>query len=270
MSPQSQWLIIFAGSFALGAVIGSFLNVCIYRIPAGESVVSPRSRCPNCRAVIRWYHNLPVLSWILLGGRCAYCKAPFSIRYPLVEALTGFLFVMFLHRFGFHPATLVSWLLVALLVTISFIDLDHQIIPDIISLPGIPLGFLCSFALPWVSWQSSLLGILLGGGVLLAIALGYEWLTKQEGMGLGDVKLLAMLGAFLGAPAIFPIIFLASVMGTLVGIPLMLIKRVGRKLALPFGPFLAAAALIYLFFVARIDPIVRWYGEMLAFWWRNI
>jgi len=265
-----QLAALLSGAFILGAVIGSFLNVCIYRIPAGESVVTPRSRCPHCLTTIRWYHNLPVLSWILLKGRCAYCGAPFSIRYPLVEALTGALFALFLFRFGFHPATPVAWLLVAALVTISMIDLDHQIIPDVISLPGIPVGFLCAFLLPWVSWQSSLLGILLGGGTLLAIALGYEWLTKQEGMGLGDVKLLAMLGGFLGAPAILPIIFLASIMGTLVGVPLMLITRAGRKLAIPFGPFLAGAALIYLFFVDRVDPVARWYGEILVLWWKNL
>jgi len=269
MSP-TQILILTGNAFLLGAVIGSFLNVCIYRIPARESVVTPHSRCPHCQTTIRWYHNLPVISWILLKGRCAYCGTPFSVRYPLVEAFTGALFALFLYRFGFHPVTLVAWLLVAALVAISFIDLDHQIIPDVISLPGIPIGFLCSFVLPWVSWQSSLLGILLGGGILLAIALGYEWLTKQEGMGLGDVKLLAMLGAFLGAPAILPIIFLASIMGTLVGVPLMLIKRAGRKLAIPFGPFLAGAALIYLFFVDKIDPIARWYGEALVYWWNTL
>lgn len=269
MNP-AQILVLVSCAFSLGAVIGSFLNVCIYRIPAGESVVTPRSRCPHCQTTIRWYHNLPVISWVLLKGRCAYCAAPFSIRYPLVEALTGMLFALFCFRFGLHPVTLVAWLLAAALVTISFIDLDHQIIPDVISLPGIPIGFLCSLVLPWVSWQSSLLGILLGGGILLAIALGYEWLTKQEGMGLGDVKLLAMLGAFLGAPAVLPIIFLASIMGTLVGVPLMLIKRAGRKLAIPFGPFLATAALVYLFFVDKIDPVARWYGEALGFWWKNL
>lgn len=268
--PKAQWFVLLSMAFVLGSVIGSFLNVCIYRIPAGESVVTPRSRCPRCHTAIRWYHNLPILSWLLLGGRCAYCAAPFSVRYPLVEALTGGLFALFLYRFGLHPATLVSWLLVAALVTITFIDLDHQIIPDVISLPGIPVGFLCAFAFPWVSWQSSLLGILLGGGLLLAVALGYEWLTRQEGMGMGDIKLLAMLGAFLGAWAILPIIFLASIMGTLVGVPLMVIKRAGRRLALPFGPFLAGAALIYLYFFATIEQVVRWYAAALAFWWRSL
>lgn len=255
--------------FVFGTIIGSFLNVCIYRIPAGESIVTPRSRCPHCLTPIRWYHNLPVLSWLLLNGRCAYCGAPFSIRYPLIEALTGVLFALFFYRFGFHPVTLVAWLLVASLVTISFIDLDHQIIPDAISLPGIPVGFLCSFAVPWVSWQSSLIGILCGGGILLAIALAYEWVTSQEGMGLGDVKLLAMLGGFLGGSAVLPIIFIASILGSMVGIPLALARRGGRRLAIPFGPFLSAAALGYLFFVHRLDPLVRWYAKTLLYWWQN-
>jgi leader peptidase (prepilin peptidase)/N-methyltransferase len=269
MSSTHVFMLV-TGVFILGSVIGSFLNVCIYRIPTGESVVTPRSRSPHCLTTIRWYHNLPIVSWIVLKGRCAYCGMSFSVRYPLVEALTGTLFTLFFFRFGFHAATLVAWLLAALLVTISFIDIDHQIIPDVISLPGIPLGFLCALALPWVSWQSSLFGILLGGGSLLAIALGYEWLTKQEGMGLGDVKLLAMLGAFLGAYAVLPIIFLASILGTAVGVPLMVIKRAGRKLAIPFGPFLAAAALVYLYFIASLDPLARWYGQALGFWWRSL
>jgi len=259
--------LFLACSFVFGAVIGSFLNVCIYRIPAGISIVRPASRCPECFTPIRWYHNIPIISWLFLKGHCAYCDASVSMRYPLVEALTGALFAIFLYRFAFHPVTLVFWLLSALLVVISFIDLDHQIIPDVISLPGIPVGFLCSFAVPWVSWQSSLLGIFAGGGALLVIALGYEFLTKREGMGLGDVKLLAMLCAFLGARAIFPIIFVGSVLGTLVGVPLMLIKNGDRKLAIPFGPFLAVGALVYGFFVQFWDPLMRWYGRaMLEIW----
>jgi leader peptidase (prepilin peptidase)/N-methyltransferase len=262
-----EYLFMLGATFILGSIIGSFLNVCIYRIPAGLSIVRPRSRCPQCETQIAWYHNLPILSWILLKGRCAYCGAPFSLRYPLVEALTGGLFALFFYRFAFHPVTPVILLLVAALVVITFIDLDHQIIPDVISLPGIPIGFLCSFFVPWVSWQDSLLGILLGGGSLLTIALGYELLTKKEGMGLGDVKLLAMLGAFLGWSAIFPIIFIGSLLGTLVGIPLMLIKKADGKLAVPFGPFLSAAALIHLFFVQHLDPIMRWYAGMLQQLW---
>ncbi|MCK4535437.1 MAG: prepilin peptidase, partial [Desulfuromonadales bacterium] len=250
-------------AFVLGSIIGSFLNVCIYRIPAGESIIKPRSRCPKCLEPIHWYHNIPIVSWLLLRGRCAYCASPVSIRYLLVEALTGVLFALFLYRFAFHPVTLVFWLLCAALVVISFIDLDHQIIPDVISLPGIPVGFLCSFAVPWVTWQSSLLGILAGGGSLLLLALGYELLMKKEGMGLGDVKLLAMLGAFLGLRAVFPVIFIGSVLGTIVGVPLMLMKKADGKLAIPFGPFLAGGALIYGYFIDFWDPLMRWYGAAL-------
>ncbi len=256
-------------SFVLGTIIGSFLNVCIYRIPAGLSIVSPRSRCPHCETPIRWYHNLPILSWLLLKGKCAYCSAEVPVRYLLVEALTGALFALFFYRFAFHPVTLVVLLLVAVLVVITFIDLDHQIIPDVIRLPGIPIGFLCSFLVPWVSWQDSLLGIVLGGGSLLTIALGYELLTKKEGMGFGDVKLLAMLGAFLGWTAIFPIIFIGSLLGTLVGVPLMLIKKADGKLAVPFGPFLAAGVLVHLFFIQHSDSIMRWYASMLQQLWSS-
>lgn len=262
----AQVLVLLLTAFVLGSVIGSFLNVCIYRIPAGLSVVSPRSRCFSCETMIKWYHNIPLLSWVLLRGQCAYCGARVSVRYPLVEALTGLLFVLFLYRFGFHPVTLVFWLLSATLVVISFIDLDHQIIPDVISLPGIPIGFFCSFLVPWVTWSESLLGIIVGGGSLMAIALAYEYLTKQEGMGFGDVKLLAMLGALLGWTAVMPIIFIGSVMGTIVGIPLMLISKSGRKLAIPFGPFLSAGALIYVYFIDLFDPLMAWYGAMFQQW----
>ena len=256
--------------FFCGAIIGSFLNVCIYRIPMGLSVIHPPSRCPQCQTPIKWHHNIPVFSWLLLKGRCAYCGTGFSIRYPFVEALNGFLFALFFYRFGFHAVTLIVFLLVATLVVISFIDLDHQIIPDVISLPGIPAGFLCSFLVPWISWQDSLLGILFGGGSLLAIALIYELLTKKEGMGFGDVKLLAMLGAFLGWPAVFPIIFIGSVAGSLVGIPLMFLHGADGKFALPFGPFLSLGALIYLFFVEQLDPMMRWYFDALLYFMQNI
>lgn len=254
-------------SFILGAIIGSFLNVCIYRIPAGLSIVTPRSHCPHCNTSIRWYHNIPIMSWLLLKGRCAYCGSEVPIRYFLVEALTGGLFALFFFRFAIHPVTPVVLLLIAALVVITFIDLDHQIIPDVISLPGIPVGFLCSFFVPWVSWQESLSGIVLGGGSLLVIALGYELLTRKEGMGFGDVKLLAMLGAFLGWTAIFPIIFIGSLLGTLVGVPLMLLKKADGKLAVPFGPFLSAGALIHIFFIQHFDPIMRWYASMLQQLW---
>lgn len=248
---------LFLGSaFAFGAIVGSFLNVCIYRIPAEKSIVSPPSSCPICGASIHWYQNIPILSWLVLGGRCAACKVCISPRYPLVEALTGGLFVLVIWYFGFSWATPIYWLFMSVLVVITFIDLDHQIIPDVISLPGIAVGFACSFAIPWLSWSDSLLGILLGGGLLLAIAWGYQLLTKREGMGGGDIKLLAMIGAFLGWKAIFPIIFLASLAGTIIGVPLMLLRRENSRLALPFGPFLSLAAI---FFLLWGPQLIHWY-----------
>lgn len=242
--------------FVIGAIIGSFLNVCVYRIPAGVSIVSPPSRCPNCSSAIRWYQNIPIFSYLVLDGKCGSCRVGISWRYPIVEALTGALFVLVFFSFQFSAATVVYWVFVAALIVITFIDLDHQIIPDVISLPGIVVGFLCSFAIPWLSWSDSLFGILLGGGSLWLVAFLYELLTKKEGMGGGDIKLLAMLGAFLGWKAILPIIFISSLIGSLVGIPLMLVKKADSKLAIPFGPFLALGALIYLFWGPKL---IAWY-----------
>ncbi len=243
-------------SFILGILIGSFLNVCIYRIPAEESIVSPPSRCPNCGASIRWYQNIPIFSYLMLRGKCGSCRVGISWRYPVIEALTGALFVLVFLSFQFSAATVVYWLFVAALVVITFIDLDHQIIPDVISLPGIVVGFLCSFAIPWLTWSDSLLGILLGGGSLWLVAVLYELLTKKEGMGGGDIKLLAMIGAFLGWKAILPIIFFSSLIGSLVGVPVMLAKKADSTLAIPFGPFLALGAVVYLFWGPQL---IAWY-----------
>jgi leader peptidase (prepilin peptidase) / N-methyltransferase len=243
-------------AFVLGAAVGSFLNVCIYRIPAGKSVVSPPSHCPQCNNQIRWYQNVPILSYLFLRGHCGFCQVRISLRYAAVEVLTGALFTVVLYSYGLSWGTLIYWLFVSALVTITFIDLDHQIIPDVISLPGIPIGFICSYFIPWLSWLESLLGILLGGGLLLFIAWLYEVLAKREGMGGGDIKLLSMIGAFLGWKAVFPIIFFASLCGTLIGVPLMLVREKDSRFALPFGPFLATAAVVYLFW--GVD-IIQWY-----------
>ncbi len=253
---NTQVFILLVFAFVLGAVIGSFLNVCIYRIPAGKSVISPPSHCPKCENRIRWYQNIPILSYVFLRGRCGFCGVRIPVRYAFIEALTGLVFVAVLYYFGLRPPTVVYWLFGASLIVVTFIDLDHQIIPDVISLPGIILGFLCSFFVPWISWTDSLFGILLGGGILFLIAWLYEIATKREGMGGGDIKLLAMLGAFLGWKAIFPIVFFASLTGTLVGVPVMIIGKTNSRLALPFGPFLTSAALVYLFWGA---DIIEWY-----------
>jgi len=251
-----EYYFFLSSAFVLGLVVGSFLNVCIYRIPAGLSIVFPPSACPKCHHPIRWFENIPLLSYLFLRGRCARCRTRISLRYPLIEALTGVLFVLVLYSFGLRLATPIYFLFVSSLVVIAFIDLDHQIIPDVISLPGIFIGFFCSFFVPWVGWRDSLLGILLGGGLLLSIAWLYQLLAKREGMGGGDIKLLAMIGAFLGWKSIFPIIFIASLAGSLVGIPLMLLRGADRRLALPFGPFLVLATLGYLFWG---PGLIHWY-----------
>jgi leader peptidase (prepilin peptidase)/N-methyltransferase len=240
----------------IGLIIGSFLNVCIYRIPEGKSILWPNSHCPSCQKKLTWYHNIPLLSYLVLGGRCSFCKKRISLRYPFVELLTGALFVLVYQRFGFTPPFFVFSFFIALLIVITFIDIDFQIIPDVISLPGIGLGFLASFLIPWFSWTDSFLGILLGGGSLYLVAVVYKMLTKVDGMGGGDIKLLAMIGAFIGWKAILPVIFISSLIGCLVGIPAMLLKGSGTKLALPFGPFLALGAVIYLLYG---NILIQWY-----------
>ncbi|MBD1399416.1 prepilin peptidase [Pelovirga terrestris] len=256
---MSEFILVMFFAFALGTIVGSFLNVCIYRIPAEKSIVSPPSSCPACGHRIRWFENVPILSYLFLRGRCSACRLNISLRYPAVEALTGLLFVLTFYYFGFSSATVVYMVFVAALVVITFIDLDHQIIPDVISLPGILVGFASSFFIPWLTWYDSIFGILLGGGSLLAVAWIYEKLTGREGMGGGDIKLLAMFGAFLGWQAVFPVIFLASLAGTLVGVPLMLVQKGDTRLAIPFGPFLAVAAIVYLF-----------WGQMLIGWYLGL
>ena len=244
--------VLLTFSFVLGAVIGSFLNVCIYRIPLGLSLVTPGSSCPACQAPIRWYQNVPILSWMFLRGRCAACRSRISMRYPAVETLTGMIFVLVFFSYGMTLETPVYWLLTSVLLAITFIDLDHQIVPNIISLPGIPVGLACATFLLPLTWQDSIFGILLGGGLLWAVATGYRLITGIEGMGMGDVKLLAMIGAFLGWQSILPIVFLGSLTGTMVGIPLMLYRKSGSKLAVPFAPFLSFGAALYLFFWPQI------------------
>lgn len=252
---MSPGLLVFA-VFVLGCCIGSFLNVCIYRLPQDLSIVSPRSFCPQCRTPVRGYDNIPLVSYLLLGGKCRTCGAKISGRYPLVEALTGAFAVALYLKFGLTLGFFAFFAFTAALLVITFIDLDHRIIPDVISLPGIAVGFGLSFLLPAPSWTESLIGLLAGGGSLYLVAIGYEALTKREGMGGGDVKLLAMIGAWLGWKAVLFTIFFASLTGTLIGGGAMLIQKQGRHYAIPFGPFLAFGALVYLF----IGPqLIEWY-----------
>ena len=250
-------LILFSlYSFIFGATVGSFLNVCICRLPRDESVVSPPSHCANCNYRIRWYDNIPLVSYFLLGGKCRVCKTKISLQYPLVEILNGLLTLALFLRFGPTLSFGVLFLFCSALLVITFIDIEHQIIPDEISLSGILIGFICSFFMKEHGWLNSLIGIFLGGGSLLFVACVYQWITGKEGMGGGDIKLLAMMGAFLGWKSIPFIIFASSLVGSLLGVSLMLIRKKDSKLAIPFGPYLAFGALLYIFFGHRL---IDWY-----------
>jgi leader peptidase (prepilin peptidase)/N-methyltransferase len=257
---MSPTLLVIA-LFIFGTIIGSFLNVCIVRIPNRASIVFPGSQCPNCGYSIRFYDNIPLVSYILLGGRCRSCKTAISIRYFLVELLMGLLTALLSFYFGFSLVFILCLVFTAALVVITCIDLQHQIIPDCISLPGIPLGFLCSFFLPWITWIDSLLGILIGGGVLYVFALGYYLLKKKEGMGGGDIKMLAMIGAFLGWQGALATLILASIAGSLIGILLIVVKGKNFKYAVPFGPFLALGAFCTLLYGERL---INWYCSIGA------
>ncbi|HEX9022391.1 MAG TPA: prepilin peptidase [Geobacteraceae bacterium] len=243
-------------AFILGAVVGSFLNVCIYRVPKDESIVFPPSHCPQCGFRIPFYDNVPILSYLLLRGKCRSCKAHISLQYPLVELINALLTLFLFMRFGPTFVFLILFIFCSAMVVVTFIDLEHQIIPDSISLPGIVLGFIFSFFIPRFGWVNSLIGIAVGGGSLLLVAYGYQFLTKKEGMGGGDIKLLAMMGAFFGWRAVLFIIFVSSLIGSVIGIAVMLARREDSKLAIPFGPFLALGAILYIFFGRQA---IHWY-----------
>jgi leader peptidase (prepilin peptidase)/N-methyltransferase len=260
---MDNYIIYCVAVFVVGLCIGSFLNVCICRIPEGKSVVSPSSSCPKCGYSIRWFENIPVLSYILLRGRCSSCGERISPEYPVVEFMTGLLFLFLFLRYGMSAQFFVNILLVSALIVITFIDLRLQIIPDVISVPGIVVGFVCSFVPGGVGWMASLLGILVGGGVLFAVAWGYYLVTRREGMGGGDIKLLAMIGAFLGWHSIPFIIFTSALLGAVVGIVVMLWNRQDMKYAIPFGPFLSAAACAYMLFGREV---VVWYLGSLGYY----
>ncbi len=246
-------LLALAG--VLGLCIGSFLNVCIHRLPKGESLVRPPSRCPNCGYSLRWYHNLPVVSWVALRGRCAGCRAPISARYPAVELITAILWVLIVWL------TPPGWLLASRLVlgtgliVLFMIDLEHHILPNSITLPGIVVGFAFSLVAPPGPFDA-FLGILVGGGVLYGIALAYYLIRKEEGMGMGDVKMLAMIGAFLGWRAVLVTLVLSSFAGALVGVVMMATQRGSMRYALPFGTFLAIGALVAML---TGEPLIQWY-----------
>ena len=247
--------------FIFGLCIGSFLNVCIYRLPASKSIVHPRSMCSNCGTLVAAYDNIPVLSYLWLKGRCRHCQIKISLRYPIVELLGGLFALGTFLKFGLTLEALIYYLFFAALLIVAFIDIDHRIIPNVITLPGIPICFAASFALPTITYREALLGILIGGGSLFLVAWIYSLITKKEGMGGGDIKLLAMMGAIVGWQGVLFTIFIASLVGTLAGLAAMLQSRKGMKLAVPFGPFLSIGSITYIFFGT---PLIAWYFNLLG------
>ena len=234
-------------AFAIGAVVGSFLNVVIYRVPRELSVVRPGSACPACGAGIRWYDNIPLLSWLLLRARCRRCGARISVRYPLVETAAAALAVLALHRFGLSTlgveVVVFSWVSLAL----GLIDLEHQILPDVMTYPSILFGLAMSWFGGWATFPESLLGAVVGAAIPTAVILVYKWLRGEEGMGWGDVKYLAAIGAVVGARDCLWVLVVASVLGALVGLGMIAAGRGSAKTALPFGTFLALAAIVWLY-----------------------
>ncbi len=270
---------LLAGLF--GLVVGSFLNVCIYRLPRGISIVSPPSRCPSCGRRLRWFDNIPVVSWMVLRGRCGRCGSGISVQYPIVELATAALFVLV--TLSTPPGSLLAARLVlgCALIVLFAIDLEHQILPNVITLPGIAVGFAFALLAPTgdpsaaaalgaplgnpsaaaalgapPGWRSSLLGAIVGGGSLYAMATAYYWVRREEGLGMGDVKMLAMIGAFLGWPAVLLTLVLASFAGSLIGVAMIALGHGTMKYALPFGTFLAVGALVAMLVG---DRIIRWY-----------
>ena len=242
--------------FILGLIIGSFSNVCIYRIPKNESIIFPASHCPNCHNPIKTIDNIPILSYFLLKGKCRKCGEKISIRYPIVEFLTGAIYILIFLNYGRSYQSLIYALLSSALIIISFIDLDEQIIPDEISLPGIVIGFALSFMVPYISYLNSLLGIIIGGGIIFLIALAGLAIFKKEAMGGGDVKLSAMIGAFIGWKYIIISLFIGFFIGAVAGILLILLKIRSRDDLVPFGPFIVLGSLITILWG---ENILSWY-----------
>lgn len=245
----------FAYLILVGLAVGSFLNVCVHRLPLGQSLNSPPSRCPHCDYRLRWVDNIPVVSYVLLGGRCRKCRARISIRYPIIELVTMGLFVLHAAVFGLTPLLIPRLLFACAMVVLFAIDLEHHLLPNAITLPGIAVGLIASAVLP-PGIIDALIGVLVGGGVLWLIGEAYFRYSGQEGMGGGDVKMLAMIGAFLGWKLVLVTLVLSSVLGSIIGLLVIVARKGGMKYALPYGTFLALGAL-----VASLagDSIVNWY-----------
>jgi leader peptidase (prepilin peptidase)/N-methyltransferase len=260
-----------------GLVIGSFLNVCIFRLPEEISITTPRSRCPQCKKLIPWYDNVPLLSYVLLGARCRYCKKKISARYPFIEALNGLISVLLYLKYGLTVEWFIYLAFSDALLVLAFIDLDHRILPDPITLNGIWVGILASVYLAQpsplvarvlrmagvettnprvIALVASLLGMVVGGGLLWAVAEAYLRFRGIEGMGFGDVKMMAMVGAFLGAPLTLLTLMIGSLLGSVIGLAFIRLASKTREYELPFGTFLSMAGIISVLYG---EDLIRWY-----------
>jgi len=267
--------------FLFGLIIGSFLNVCIVRIPGGKSIVSPASACPKCGKPIRPYDNVPILSWVALGGKCRRCKSPISVMYPAVELLNGLLFLACYGKFGLSMETLKWSAFSAIIVVLVFTDLRERLLPDAVNYMGLGLGLALSLVTksidgtalwlseklfdfpppaPVLSFADAVIGAALGSGLLWAVSEGYFRVRGREGMGLGDVKMMLMAGAFLGLKRTVLTIFAGAVLGSVAGMAFILLRRKDSNYELPFGSFLGAAAVLVAFFGT---PLVNWYQSLL-------
>ena len=250
---SSPFVLISAAVF--GSIIGSFLNVCIHRLPRHESIVRPRSRCPACGSPLKWLDNIPVVSWLALGARCRECQEPISVRYPMVEILAAVTAVAIVWSTPPSALLISRLVLAALLIVLLFIDFEHHILPNVITIPGIVIGFGFSLIAPPGPVQS-LLGMLVGALTLIVVGGSYYLVRRVEGLGMGDVKMLAMIGAFLGWQAVILTLVLSSFLGAIIGIALLVTRQADMGHALPFGTFLAIAALVSML---AGDGIIRWY-----------
>jgi len=247
---------LIAGLF--GLMFGSFANVCVHRIPQGLSVVSPGSRCPTCGTSIAWYDNIPLLSWLLLGGKCRHCKKTISVRYPILELLMGLSWAGLAWRYGISPAFAQALILASLLWILTLIDLETFLLPNVLTFPGIAIGL--GFSWYFGYWQDALIGAVAGYGAFWLIARVFLLLTGREGMGYGDFKLLAMLGAFMGWQALPFIVLASSLVGVVVGSVFLLLSRKGMRTEIPFGPYLAVAGMIWFLWGSEI---LNWYGGLI-------
>lgn len=239
------WILVVAA----GLAAGSFANVLIWRLPRNESITRPRSRCPSCKNLLRWYHNIPVFSWIALRARCGFCGARISWVYPVVELATAALFAAFYARYGVSWTTLGFFYLSLTLVAVFFIDLAHQIIPNKLTYPGIIVGLALSVVSNHLPWYQSLLGAAVGGGVFIAVAVLGHWLFKKESMGGGDVKLAAMLGAFLGVGRVLLVFVFSAAIGLVISLIVMTVSsKLRRERLIPFGPYIALATILIAFY----------------------